>query len=327
MTTPTPQTRIAALAAKFYASGPRISTGPHKRRGVGYNFAPDRLARALVEFFGAGFRATYIGDSDRRTIVHRDRLDPTKARRRSREYLASLVRQAVLLMPTPTEDAPHALRCAVRDLHEHATQERSYYLTQVVDALVDELERLPSFDPMPEIVGPAKSAEPRRRPVDPEKAEQRRAQRREGMRAVREEIRANELDDAPDAVEWALGWLAQAEPGAYPASVVYTAYTDDADSPLGKQKFYRYADHPQVLGPRRRRVSGPAYVVTQEAPQMTKEERRQLAELVVRQLANNLKDDLRAGLREMYEAEAAQGSTEVTAGNLVPFRVVGRKAA
>jgi hypothetical protein len=169
---------------------------------------------------------------------------------------------------------------------------------------------------------------PERAPRERLSPEQRAANYRESQRryaaSVRAEIREYEADDQEDAACYLFEYQERTGPGVVVApKALHKQYTDNQDgTTLGRNKFFRVAD--AVVGPRtRRRIDGkpqPAYV-TQEVPTMTRQERKELARLVVQQIAEKWEVEARAGLSDLL-ADLASPSTATGAlpSNVVPLR-------
>ncbi|MBQ0893443.1 hypothetical protein KBX37_10105 [Micromonospora sp. U56] len=121
------------------------------------------------------------------------------------------------------------------------------------------------------------------------------------QRRVRAEVREGGRDDMVTAAGWVSAWREQVSPGAHPATAVYGTYVDrvaDAGrTPVGRNTFYRIAD--EVCGPRKRRARGPAYVVSQEVAPMNREQRKELASLIVDRLTDEWRSAALDGLADL----------------------------
>lgn len=326
---PTHEERFAALAATFYARHPetleyRRDVSLMHSQGVVMAFPALSIAAVLGELLSASYRVLCDYDSDRRTIVKRRRDDPATADQVTREDLREVVAFVLQRLPDPGPNAPHSVRAAVRDVRTLAEPQRnSPYVRAVAERVIDELERFPGWNPAPKVVSSRSSLAPAERAI------RRRASREasdvkhndERRESRRDEAQEAEQRHAPAAVMWALEWREQVEPGTYPAKDVHAAYVQAEPDGLGRNKFYRYAEHPDVLGPRTRapgragRKQGDVFT-PKEAENMTREQRKQLAELVVRQLADDIRADLDAGLVTLRED--ADGRLTVTPAESVP---------
>ncbi|MGW4154114.1 hypothetical protein ACWEDF_13285 [Micromonospora chersina] len=149
--------------------------------------------------------------------------------------------------------------------------------------------------------------------------EQRRADERQRARANRAEGREGSRDDMVKAAAWVAAWRDWTTPGAHPASDVYRRYiavVEEAGSiPVGRNTFYRLAD--EVLGARKRRASGPVYVVSQEVAPMNREQRRELASLIVDRLTEEWRTAALDGLADLV-AERQEARAGNSAGPSSP---------
>ncbi|WP_166028630.1 hypothetical protein [Streptomyces chilikensis] len=161
--------------------------------------------------------------------------------------------------------------------------------------------------------------------------EERRRAKTEWDRAARAEGRELERDDQAAAAAYLFLLQERTGPGVvfapkdlrkrYSDAVATSARAEE----IGRNKFFQVAN--AVVGPRtRRRIDGkpqPAYV-TREVPAMTRNERKDLARLVVQQIADKWEVEARAGLSDLL-ADLASPSTAVAdelPANVVPLRRV-----
>lgn len=318
MTHPTPHERLAALAEILYTSAPRTN---RRRDGFTaqtvYTFNARELARALVELFAPTHRVVLVGA--RSAVMYRSSTDPIAGGIRSRDEWLALVANILSRLPEPSDSASYPIRRAVRDVRTLAV-ERASYVTSVADALVTELKRLPPWQTPPTIV----TAGPSPRSVDHA------AERERAFQWRAEGYRAEMSEDGHEALSWLLGWREHVEPGAYPATEVYAEYRTTADAngksrPLGRNKFHRVAEHDDVLGKRRRRVSGPVYVLGQEPVTMTKDDRAKLVDLVLAELVEKYGREFELGIAERHAAKLADRATAANVDELAARRL--RRAA
>ncbi|MET8838334.1 hypothetical protein ABZV78_31130 [Micromonospora sp. NPDC004540] len=145
--------------------------------------------------------------------------------------------------------------------------------------------------------------------------EQRREDERQRARANRAEGREGSRDDMMTAAGWVAVWRDQVGPGAHSATDVYRTYvdrvTDAHQIPVGRNTFYRLAE--EVLGPRKRRASGPVFVVSQEVTPMDRTQRRELAALIVDRLTEEWRTAALDGLADLLAERQAVASAPESA--------------
>ena len=138
------------------------------------------------------------------------------------------------------------------------------------------------------------------------------------------------VEESPEqhisAVEWCLTWREHAAPGTHSAHAVYTEYTAKEAAPIAARKFNELADHPEVLGPRKRLASGQARLRSQEVQQMTREQKRALAEEIVTRLTEQWNTAALDGLADMLTDRAANVAETVSGGNVVSLDARRRAA-
>jgi hypothetical protein len=160
----------------------------------------------------------------------------------------------------------------------------------------------------PPYVDPNPTPEPPRPRRTGRSAEQRQADERERARTNRAEVRDGTQDDMRSAAGWMSVWRELATPGAHPATAVRRTYVEKVDAagrtPVGRNMFYRVAD--EVCGPRKRRVSGPVYVVPQEVAPMNREQRKELASLIVDRLTAEWRTHALDGLADLLTDRQAE---------------------
>jgi hypothetical protein len=178
----------------------------------------------------------------------------------------------------------------------------------------------------PPVPAPVRSSSER---LTPEQREANyRASQRQYAQRVRDEIRVNQAEDNERAAAWLLYVQETNGPGVVvPARGLCVTYVNACGTkyePVGRNTFFQIAD--VAVGPRtRRRINGkpqPAYV-TQEVPQMTREERKDLARLIVAKIAEDWKADARAGLADLVADERALASAvndALRTDNVIPLR-------
>ncbi|WP_433530758.1 hypothetical protein ACQPYA_01020 [Micromonospora sp. CA-263727] len=311
---PTPAAHLAALAHAFNGTRPRLIEETHSRLIDG-PVAPPRpgdLGRALAPLFAREFvqRSQEVEWRDdigeRRTVAKLRADDPTAADHRAAEDFADLVARVLCRLPEPGPAASSGLRAGVRHarrLAEHGT--RSPWVRAVARAIVAELPAMAEVG-----VTLYRDGEPERGSAwTPER-------RREYDRARRGPSR----EGLTTAACWVLDWRDHAEPAAYKTAEVHEHYRSEVAEPeqLSRTQFHRIASHPTALGPPVRRASGRHYVV-QEAAEMTREERRDLALLIVAKLADEFRDDVKRAFTELREEREAAVTTPAPslAGNVV----------
>ncbi|SDM85535.1 hypothetical protein [Streptomyces wuyuanensis] len=157
--------------------------------------------------------------------------------------------------------------------------------------------------------------------------EERHAAKRAFDAATRAEIRETDRPSQEAAARYLLLLQERSGPGVVIAPkdlhkrYATAAASSDRVEPIGRNKFFEIADI--AVGPRtRRRIDGkpqPAYV-TREVPQMTREERKDLARLIVAKMAEDIRTDALAG----FAALAEEQNTLVAAVNeaIRPAKVV-----
>ncbi|MEW2383708.1 hypothetical protein AB0873_16710 [Micromonospora sp. NPDC047707] len=183
------------------------------------------------------------------------------------------------------------------------------YLADVVRAV--RRASPPYVDPNPP---PPRPRRPARTP------EQRRADERERARKNRAEGREGSRDDMVTAAAWVSAWRDWTSPGAHPASGLYRRYLAEVKKagqiPVGRNTFYRLAE--EVCGPRKRRASGPVFVVTQEVTPMDRTQRRELAALIVDRLTEEWRTAALDGLADLVADRQASTATESAVASPAP---------
>ncbi|WSB83422.1 hypothetical protein OHA60_06590 [Streptomyces cellulosae] len=179
----------------------------------------------------------------------------------------------------------------------------------------------------PSVPKPPREARPK---LTPEQREARlRESKRRYARNARAQAREGETADQEAAAAWLLKFQEVKPPGTVVAPSALKSACDDAfkqasREPVGRNKFFKIAD--EAVGPRvRRRIDGrpqPAYV-TREVNAMSREERRNLARLIVDKIAEDWKADALAGVADLIAErdELRTAVDDATRGaNVIPLR-------
>ncbi|WBC17581.1 hypothetical protein O7600_12475 [Micromonospora sp. WMMA1998] len=262
------------------------------------------VAAALAPMFASRDYVQHL-EHDRRLVARVDRAAAT-AQHLTRERVAEAVSTVLRHFPDAPATASHSTRRAVA--HTRLLAERgaaSPYVRRIAAEIADRLPYLADLDPQPVLMraGTASST------VSPEaRAEQRREYMREHSRAARAAEREGRRADMMRAAAWLTAWREQIGPGAHPAPAVHRAYLAAAEragmTPVGKKQLFQLAD--EVFGPRKRRATGPVWVVPQEVKTLNVEQRRDLAALIVDRLTAEWREAALDGLADL----AAERRTE-----------------
>lgn len=303
---PTPAAHLAALARAYYAPRPRLTDPAFSKllkRSEVQTLDAAGLGRALAPLFAREYVqrvqvAEYEDDTvERRTVARRSAADLTRADYLSAEDFADRVALVVTHLPDAPPSASLGVIRAVRDSRALARfGARSPWVREVARAVAAELPHLAD-------VGATlyQNGEPEAQaaPWTPER-------RREYDRA-----RRVPRDPSILAAQWVAAWREQVSPGAHPASDLYRAYVASAEragaTPVGRNHFYKLAE--EVCGPRKRRASGPVFVVTQEVTPMDRQQRRDLAALIVDRLTDEWRTAALDGLADLVAERQAATAT------------------
>ncbi|MEU8419901.1 hypothetical protein AB0C15_03380 [Micromonospora sp. NPDC048835] len=307
---PTPAAQLAAIAHDYYAPRPRLADPAYSnllRRPEVQPFDAVRLGRALAPMFTRGYVqrvtvAEYDTDTvERRTVAQRSAADLVRADYLSADDFAGRVALLVTHLPDATPSTSSGVARAVRDSRALAAfGVRSPWARAVARAVVAEL---PALDDAGLTL--FRDGEPER-PAAGWTAEQR-----------REYDRARRVPRDPSivAAQWVATWRDQTGPGAHPAADVYRAYVASAEragaTPVGRTHFYKLAE--AVCGPRKRRASGPVFVVSQEATPMDRKQRRDLAAAIVDRLTVEWRTHALDGLADLLAERQAATATNSAA--------------
>jgi len=231
--------------------------------------------------------------------------------------VGELIRHLATLPPDETARAPY--RDLVRFMAETGPTVRGDYVGKIVRAF---RRRLPTWStPTPE-------PRPKRRTLPPMTADERREYERARKAAQRARKTADAVPAQEDAAVWLLAYQQRTGPGVVVAAKdLHTKYVDKFAElnvrTVGRNTFHTVAE--AAVGPRtRRRVDGKpqtAYI-TREVPQMTKEDRRDLARMIVAQIADEWRREANAGLAELldgFRASQVDAPAE-RSGNVIPLR-------
>ncbi|WP_446216545.1 hypothetical protein [Micromonospora sp. IBHARD004] len=298
---------LADLLAPLYADLLRREPSAHSallRRAVKPFRAYD-LAVALTPLFAARFVQQTEGDDDRVLVgeLHDDR---AAADHITRATFADRVAAVLADFPEPPADASWVAFHGARDVRALAAHGgRSSWVRKVADLIAGRLPSLGDLDPPPALIraGSTTSAQ-----SEEERAERRRAYMRDHNRAARADDRAGRRDDMILAAQACMAWRDRAAPGPHPAGELHGWYATAAantpgHNPLGRTTFYRIAD--EAIGPRKRRASGPVYVVPQEVTPMNREQSRELAALIVDRLTDEWRAAALDGLADLVAERQA----------------------
>ncbi|MEU5827549.1 hypothetical protein [Micromonospora tulbaghiae] len=289
---------LAVACAPLFAALPDRERPTFDRASHGYlePLLAREVAAALVPLFARSYVQHH--EHDRRLVA---RLRPAEgvAQHLTRERFAEAVATVLRHLPDAPATASHRTRRAVA--HVRLLGERgstSPYVRRVAVEIADRLPYLADLDSRPALVraGTASST------VSPEaRAEQRREYMRSRNRAARAAEREGRRGDMVRAAAWLSAWREQVAAGAYPAPALHAAYVAAAEraglQPVGRKTLYQLAD--EVLGPRTRRAAGPVYVVPQEVAPMNREQRRDLAALIVDRLTAEWREAALDGLADL----------------------------
>jgi hypothetical protein len=310
-----PRPASAAEAALARAVGPLFAGLPDRERPTydrvshGYVEPLDavEVAAALAPLFAGSHVQHLEGEyEDRRLIA---RVADGVAEHLTRERFADAVATVLRHMPDAPPSASYQTRRAVA--HVRLLAERgsaSPYVRRVAAAIAERLPYLTDLELRPALVRvgtAASTASPE------ERAEQRRRYMREHNRSARADAREGRREEMAKAAGFCAWWRDQVGPGAHPAPELHRAYAAAAEragtKPIGRTLLYKIAD--EALGPRTRRASGPVYVIAEEVAQMNREQRRDLAELIVDRLTAEWREAALDGLADLR----AERRTEQTA--------------
>lgn len=305
---PAPTRRLAEAVAELLDGYPPREASRYDRRAHAYvePLAARTVAAALAPLFAEAYALHLQGDDDSRLIA-RLRPESGTAEQITHDDFAQVVADALRRLPDADDGAPYVTARALthaRRLAEQGTA--SPYVRRVAEHIKYALPLLADLDPVPTLI--------RRGTASPEAAaeaaERRRAYKREHARAARAQVREDSRDDMMTAAAWCSVWREQTTPGPHKASEVHAAYRDAATrstraEALGRNTFFRVAD--EVLGARKRRGSlGPVYVVPEEVSPMTREQRRDLAALIVDRLTAEWREHALDGLAELLSERQAE---------------------
>ncbi|MET8908267.1 hypothetical protein [Micromonospora sp. NPDC004551] len=298
---------LAAAVAPLFAGWVRREA-PTRDRTSGRDVEPLNardLAAGLAPLFAErGYVVHVEGDYDERRLIARVRAAEGVAEHLTRDRFAESVARLLRLLPDAPATASPPTRRAVADARLLAERDStSAYVRRVAEAIVDRLPYLADVDPRPVLV---------RAGTDTASPDERREQRLEYMREHSRAARAAEREGRRDAMlraaAWLTAWREHVGAGAHPAPEVHRAYVAAADraglEPVGRKTLYRLAD--EVLGPRTRRAAGPVYVIPQEVAAMDREQRRDLAELIVERLTAEWREAALKGLADLVADRRAE---------------------
>jgi hypothetical protein len=312
-----PTARLAALAAEFYATAPQpgqLAYSQRLRRHT-QNFPPSAVGRMLAPLFAdRGYVqrvAVASTEAERRTVAKVCADDPARADAVPTTTLADRVAAILCHLPEPPEGVPYAIKRAAdaaRDLGGHGGSVR--WVREVAVSVAAALPALADRTPVPVLY---RDGEPEPGPATVSRT----ASRREYLREYRAKSQPRRSDLAT-AAGWVLAWRESVKPGAHKTSTVHRLYHATIVSggesrdvrPVARTQFHAIASHDDALGQPVRRASGRHYVV-QEATNMTKEERRNLALLIVDKLADEFREDVKLAFAEIRDER--EGAAPVTA--------------
>ncbi|KAB1919093.1 hypothetical protein F8280_26795 [Micromonospora noduli] len=312
---PTPaHAALAAAVAPLFAGLPKRERSTYDRTSHRYvePLAAADVAATLVLLFARAYVQHLEGEYEDRRLIARVRPADGTAEHVTRDRFAEAVATVLRHMPDAPATASHQTRRAVA--HVRLLAERgpsSPYVRRVASAIGDRLPYLGDLAPRPTLVraGTASAT------VSPKaRAEQRRAYMRDRNRSARAADREGRREAMMRAAAWCTAWREQVGPGAHAAPELHRAYVAAAErsgmTPLGRTQLYRIAD--EALGPRSRRAVGPVYVVPQEVSPMTREERRDLAALIVDRLTAEWREHALDGLADLVaERRTEQAAPDV----------------
>ncbi|MEV6366215.1 hypothetical protein AB0L86_04895 [Micromonospora musae] len=307
MIDPLPPPAIADVVAPLLTGYPPREASRYDRRAHAYvePLAARALAAALAPVFAASYGLHLQGDDDSRLIA-RLRPETGTAEQITHDDFAQVVADALTRLPDASDGAPYVTVRAINHVRRLAEQgSASPYVRRVAEGIMNALPLLADLDPAPTLI--------RSGTASPEAAaiasERRRAYKREHARATRAQVRADGRDDLMTAAAWCSLWREQAPSGAHKATDVhrtYAARVEEADrTPVGRNTFYDIAD--EVCGERSRRGRlGAVYVVPEEVQPMTREQRRDLAALIVDKLTDEWRTAALDGLADLLAERQAE---------------------